>query len=318
MSWLNSLLPRALCPNFTWPHRALGDEPLVQDIPPTPKLSGSTSRRVWGIIHKRLVPFSRHYCKWFGIPFDNQICQLPFGLILKWSDGTRLEEVQAMMVARSAGLPVPRVIAYGDHPDTPHALVSILMTRLPGCDLGLVYESLTPAQQETIQKETATMLDTIRNWRSPWGKDRICSITGGPIRSVRVPDHIIGPCESETEFNDLLIQPASQHGYASAEAFEEALACARKMQTKLHRIVFTHGDLKHHNIMVHEGRVSGFIDWESAGWYPDYWDYTTAMRYMPEDFWWFKFVSQLGGSKYREEMVYERALLKLTVDSWVW
>jgi len=318
MAWTNSLLLVLLRPDFAWPHRVLGEKSLAQDIPATPELYSSTVRRLWGSIHKRLVPLSRHYCQWFGIPFNNQLCQLPFGLVLKWSDGTRLEEVQAMMVARSAGLPVPQVISYGEHPNAPHAPVSILMTRVPGSELGLIYEDLTPAQQEAIRKEMTTMLEAIRNWRSPWGKKRICSITGGPIRSVRVPFHSIGPCDDEREFDQCLIRTASDHGFPSETAFQEKLACAKKMQKKNHRIVFTHGDFKHHNIMVHEGHVSGFIDWESAGWYPEYWDYTTALRYIPENFWWFKFVLQVGGSCYLEEREYERALLNLTVDSWAW
>ncbi|KAJ5354169.1 Aminoglycoside phosphotransferase [Penicillium brevicompactum] len=45
-----------------------------------------------------------------------------------------------MQVARNAGLPVPRVICYGAHPDTLHAPVSILVTRVPGEALGRVYE----------------------------------------------------------------------------------------------------------------------------------------------------------------------------------
>jgi hypothetical protein len=61
-----------------------------------------------------LQRFSHRYCRWVGIKFDNQIAQLPFGLVLKWSDVTRLEEVTAMMMMRRSGFPVPKVISYGD------------------------------------------------------------------------------------------------------------------------------------------------------------------------------------------------------------
>lgn len=37
--------------------------------------------------------------------------------------------------------------------------------------------------------------------------------------------------------------------------------------------VFTHGDIIPQNIMVDENyQVSGIVDWEAAGWYPDYWE----------------------------------------------
>lgn len=83
--------------------------------------------------------FSRSYCSWVGIAYDNQSAQLPFGLILKWSGGTRLEEVLAMQVARAAGFPVQKVICYRDHLGTLYAPVLILMTRLPSKELGYVY-----------------------------------------------------------------------------------------------------------------------------------------------------------------------------------
>jgi hypothetical protein len=43
--------------------------------------------------------------------------------------------VLTMQAGRRAGFPVPRVICYGEHPDCPHAPVSILMTRAPGMNL---------------------------------------------------------------------------------------------------------------------------------------------------------------------------------------
>lgn len=223
-----------------------------------------------------------------------------------------------MRVARSAGFPVPKVLSYGEHPNTPHAPVSILMTRLPGQELGEIYERLTDEKRKTIFAELQSMLRVMRNWSHSWGGERICSVVGTAIRSVRIPNHLAGPCDSESEFNDHLLSVASDHSFTSREIFEENLACAKRMQSIRHAIVFTHGDLKHHNIMVHDGHVSGFIDWESAGWYPDYWEFTTAMRFCPKDFWWYNFVSELGGSEYMAEMECERALTSLTIDSYVW
>ena len=59
------------------------------------------------------------------------------------------------MIARSAGFPVPKVISYGEHPDNSHAPVSILMTRIPGKDLGdpEFYEGLADGERESIFAE---------------------------------------------------------------------------------------------------------------------------------------------------------------------
>jgi aminoglycoside phosphotransferase len=235
--------------------------------------------------------------------------------VLKWSDGTRLEEVAAMIMMRRAGFPVPMVISYGDHPDWPNAPVSILMTRLPGKELAEMYEQFNDEEHESVFTELRTMLGVMRNWPHPWGGDRICSVLGTAIRSVRVPSHSIGPYESQAEFNDRLISPA-RRGDKSQEWFEEKLEFAKRIRSVHYEVVFTHGDLKDHNILVHDGHISGFIDWESAGWYPDYWEFTTAMRFCPE--YWSEFVKRLGGSRYLEEREYERALNSLTVDSYAW
>lgn len=61
---------------------------------------------------------------------------------------------------------------------------------------------------------------------------------------------------------------------------------------KNHRTVFTHGDLQPKNIMVERlGNYDGrphfqitLLDWESAGWYPEFWEFynaTIACRFKP-------------------------------------
>jgi aminoglycoside phosphotransferase (APT) family kinase protein len=42
--------------------------------------------------------------------------------------------------------------------------------------------------------------------------------------------------------------------------------------------VFRHGDVSVFNIMVKGGKVAALIDFEMAGFYPEYWEYTTAMN----------------------------------------
>lgn len=72
-----------------------------------------------------------------------------------------------MQVARRAGFPVPRVICYGEHPDTPHAPVSILMTRIPGRELGQAYETLSSEDRKAILQELKSYLEVMRGWSNP-------------------------------------------------------------------------------------------------------------------------------------------------------
>lgn len=50
--------------------------------------------------------------------------------------------------------------------------------------------------------------------------------------------------------------------------------------------VFTHGDLSSLNILVHGEEVVGIIDWETSGWYPSYWEYTTACQTNARNIFW--------------------------------
>lgn len=51
-------------------------------------------------------------------------------------------------------------------------------------------------------------------------------------------------------------------------------------------IVFTHGDLSRLNILVQGDEVVGIVDWETAGCYPEYWEYTTACQVNPQNSFW--------------------------------
>lgn len=66
-----------------------------------------------------------------------------------------------MQVARRAGFPVPRVICYGEHSDTPHAPISIPMTRIHGRELGQAYEILSIEDRKSIPYELEICLEVM-------------------------------------------------------------------------------------------------------------------------------------------------------------
>lgn len=76
----------------------------------------------------------------------------------------------------------------------------------------------------------------------------------------------MGPFDNEDEFHDFLLAPASGHGLDTTEQYIEARTQANDIRHFQHRITFTHGDSKVHNILVgDDGHLSGFLDWESGG-----------------------------------------------------
>ena len=59
-----------------------------------------------------------------------------------------------------------------------------------------------------------------------------------------------------------------------------------------HKPIFTHADLQRKNIVVKKSDDGtnhfevGVVDWEFAGWYPNYWEYfTTSQAYFWDDDW---------------------------------
>ncbi|KAJ5492699.1 hypothetical protein N7539_001445 [Penicillium diatomitis] len=310
-----SAITSFLRPDFTWP-RPMGSS-ICKSTPKVPSSPGKLRLRAWGIVHEALYYISEWYCACFGIQFDANIIQLPFGLVLKWTDRTSLEEAAAMHMARAAGMPIPKVLCCGEHPNAPYNRnFSILMTRLPGSPLENSADTLLVESEDPWLFELRECVIAMRRWTSPHSAE-ICSAIGTSIRSPRVPGHIMGPFADENEFNDYLLSTASGHGFDTTAEYIKALEQANEIRNYPHRITFTHGDLKAHNILVgDDGHLSGFLDWESAGWYPEYWDFTTAMRYGTNS-WWFQVASWIGGDQYRRELKCDIALNSLTVDSYI-
>jgi aminoglycoside phosphotransferase len=63
---------------------------------------------------------------------------------------------------------------------------------------------------------------------------------------------------------------------------EAIIKNSQKSFKKPHRICFTHGELRPHNILILNGRLSGLVDWGTAGWFPEYWDYVGGCYIVPE------------------------------------
>ncbi|KAL4881776.1 kinase-like domain-containing protein [Aspergillus karnatakaensis] len=307
-------VPPILRPDYTWPAPPLTT--VSKTTPPVPSMPGKLKRRIWGIIHKALYHFSQYYVSWFGTYNAWHVYQLPFGLVMKWTDRASIQEVAAMQMARAAGMPVPKVISCGDHPNEPCLSFSILMTRLPGFDLFNLDEPFDPDHEGPWLQELKTCVDAMRLWTPPTSTG-ICSVLGTEIRTHRVSNHIMGPFGDAKPFYEYLFAPTSSRTFECHEAFEKTVSVAERLRHRSHRVMFTHGDFKAHNIMIDDDmHLTGFLDWETAGWYPEFWEFTTAMRFRGGS-WWYQVASWLGGEHYLDELASDRALNNLTVDSYI-
>ncbi|KAK7688268.1 hypothetical protein QCA50_008638 [Cerrena zonata] len=167
-----------------------------------------------------------------------------------------------MFVANHTTIPVPTVLDV-----VPHIKgAAMIMTTLPGDTAGLALHS-GELSREVFE-------DTMRDWLSqlralPIPSDgAVSSYTGGQLKSLRVRDERFGPFPTISAFHEYIgVGPPPIH------------TLLQKSYTKPHRIYFTHGDLHLHNILTRDGKLTGLLDWECAGWWPEYWEYTIAMYF---------------------------------------
>jgi hypothetical protein len=134
---------------------------------------------------------------------------------------------------------------------------------------------------------------------------QIASFSGGVVRDYRQFDEYTGgPFTDEATFNtsfyiDILAgTPRVMHMALSEQLHSD------------HCIVFSHGDLSQHNIMVKDGQITGLLDWEYAGWYPEYWDHVKFFDRPCSHKDWKECVDVILPQAYHQELVYHQSILR--------
>lgn len=176
------------------------------------------------------------------------------------------------------------------------------MSVLPGSILRDLWITMTDNEKKTVLDDLASILIQLRGVQAPEGFI-IGAVDGiGPAADPRASGaEFGGPFTSEYEFNEWLvslIHPESQQ-YFSGFFVETCRTCLASLSS--HQIRFSHGDLGMHNILVQGGRISGIIDWEYAGWYPEYWEYIKMIQFSREKQFlcWCQQCWEVDGSKVR-------------------
>jgi len=163
----------------------------------------------------------------------------------------------------------------------------LLTSQIPGLRLGVCIDTLSDREVDALISELQKCLAELRaipKLVAP--RYAITNAVGKACYDYRINAGLeydedrgdfVGPFLDEEEFNKTLQTPAlpdvSHHSG--------------------HKIVFTHGDLNMRNVIVHDGRLSGIVDWENSGWYPEYWDYTKAYYVTKLKWRWLKMVNEI-------------------------
>lgn len=190
-------------------------------------------------------------------------------------------------VRRSTSIPVPRIVS-SQLDVEPAASGWILMDRIPGVQLGEAWPNLDQEGRTRVATELKGYLKELHALR-PQAAGWIGSCTGGPAYCHRIDNlTTCGPFTSVAEFNDFLVAPIKRCPRPEWEAkYRQRLG--DEFDT-----IFIHADLWRENILVDPstGAVTGIIDWEMAGFWPEWWEFRTAMQSANER-WWAELVYQV-------------------------
>jgi serine/threonine protein kinase len=187
--------------------------------------------------------------------------------IVKFGPFVRPTEASTLrFIARKTTIPVPRVFDVIVDDDRS---CNIVMEFIDAPSLDKVWSSMTVAQKKHIVVELKSYVDQLR--RLPHECPGIIeAIDGGSLLDRRLQTQPFGPFDGTEQFYAF-----RNHDFIRASPkYSDIHSLLDESKERLRTIVFTHGDLSPRNILVKDGHIIAVIDWESAGWYPDYWEFT--------------------------------------------
>ncbi|KAI0425487.1 kinase-like protein [Xylaria sp. FL1042] len=207
------------------------------------------------------------------------------GEILKRGRRVRQNEEAALhLVKKYTTIPVPKV--YDSEYKTVDSLPwgQIWMEHMPGSPLDKIWDTLEDSAKENICNELWGFVEQLRRIPKPPSLGHLyqCGADGSACRD-RLLEDLRSPPEPLLSDDLLRKRINERYLYFNGGSYGENL-----MDYLPHsdQSVFTHADLAPRNVLVDDrGKITGLIDWEFAGWYPDYWEYAkTQVQWLAEDF----------------------------------
>ncbi|KAF4947165.1 hypothetical protein FGADI_10621 [Fusarium gaditjirri] len=208
---------------------------------------------------------------------DGPCIPISKSLIVKKGPFVHLTEAATMQfVAANTSIPVPKVHCSFVHKNRAY----IVMQRIRGASLADAWKTLSDDDLSKIFAQLRRMFQELRTLVPPEGVG-VQSCLGGSLRDSRIPRSRprFGPFRTIQDFHRWLredLEPDNHLDRVEDQDWKEIKEMVIKQDGPWPQPVFTHGDLNPFNILVRGYQVVGIIDWEFAGWYPYYWEYTSA------------------------------------------
>lgn len=198
-----------------------------------------------------------------------KVLKINSNTVVKLAPNLEMTEVDNIGFIHShTTIPVPKILNVYEKEGYQY----IVMEFLDGEKLESVWPNLSPAERESICSELHEYLCQMRRTLPP--ANLIGSVTGGPAVDRRSLGAVKGgPFSCEEDFNKWQLEQLREN----TPLLNQEMYAA--MHRTHHRIVFSHGDLGFHNILVRDGHITAILDWEYSGWYPEHWDFCKSLQF---------------------------------------
>lgn len=187
------------------------------------------------------------------------------------------------LVKDHTNVPVPGLFNAGFRTLNGEEIGQISMEKVEGVTLECAWEGYDDEAKAYMCKEIWHIVERLRRIPKPPELSHLyqCGADGSPSKDVLIED-LQSPPRPLLDDDALRARIYERYYHSHGRLYENTLP---SMLPRSDISVFTHGDLTPRNIMVDQGRITGVIDWETAGWFPDYWEYANMMKPSGDEDW---------------------------------
>lgn len=207
--------------------------------------------------------------------FAAQVYRLNASTIAKTGDGVNMSEAATLRYVRQhTSIPVPEVFESYIHPETGHPC--IIMEYIEGKTLDEEWSTYSGEEEKKVIGQLKGYIGQLRSIDA----QKIGTVDGGRVQDQFFDDddepRMVGPFDDVDASHEGLMMVLELKGKESKKKIMEQFS-SEVSKRKGYKIMLTHNDIVARNVMVKGDNVCAIVDWELAGFFPEYWEYCSAV-----------------------------------------
>ncbi len=206
-----------------------------------------------------------------------QVYRLNASTIAKTGDGVNMSEAATLRYVRQhTSIPVPEVFESYIHPETGYSC--IIMKYIEKKTLNEVWSAYSDEKKERVIEQLKRYVEQLRSIEA----QNIGTMNDERVQNQFFDDddepEMMRPFDGVNAFHERLIMILESKEKDSKKKIMEHFS-SEVSKGKGYRILLTHNDIVARNIMVKGDNVCAIVDWELAGFFPEYWEYCSAVSW---------------------------------------